>query len=254
MDMVLVLDGEQHMNACISMSLLDTLFTVSHLQTRLDICLGLVVFRKEWSPEDNYKMQQLTKSFEEIDQFLEGMDSYMSGSCSTDWASGFETALHDIHWRDGVKCIFWVSPTNAHGEKFCGVENLEQEERLVGLVREAASRGIHFRGVNIRRCDDRGCERTLREIKSIYDDAGNNEFGIHEAVIEMPGCSCCCAGGKDKSPDRLTDEEVLALIQSFDICSCDEEYVLSEKIGECIAKALMEAMMAEVNLAEENSK
>lgn len=65
------------------------------------------------------------------------------GDGGEDIAGGFDIALNQIQWRDGPKNIILIADDSAHGKRFCGKINHEdQTERLVSLIKQVANRGI----------------------------------------------------------------------------------------------------------------
>ena len=96
-----------------------------------------------------------------------------------DWVGAIDLALNQnmTKWERGSKkLIVWITDANAHGRKFCGFENHQEEEsKLEPYFEELARRDIHFIGINIQKSvpiqlpdgtkewkNDTGCIQTLK--------------------------------------------------------------------------------------------
>lgn len=103
-----------------------------------------------------------------------------------DWAGALDMALNDISWRDrSKKLIVWIADSNAHGRRFCGFNNHNSEEnRFVKLISEMARSEIYFIGVNVMK-NDEGCQRTLNEMKKIYESNGGKSFIINRLKVNI---------------------------------------------------------------------
>lgn len=99
-----------------------------------------------------------------------------------DWVGALTLALEDLSWREkSKKCIIWISDANAHGKRYCGYDNHNEEEpKLEPLVRQMANNNIYFVGINITIYDDVGCQRTLNEMREIYSDEYDSRCFIIE--------------------------------------------------------------------------
>ena len=102
-----------------------------------------------------------------------------------DWVGALTLALNELDWRpESKKLIIWISDADAHGKRFCGYDNHNEEEhKLPPLIAKMAIDQICFVGINIikyQEDDDYGCRKTLNEIKKIYEDAGGPCFVYDE--------------------------------------------------------------------------
>lgn len=102
-----------------------------------------------------------------------------------DWVGALDLALNYISWRDNSKkIIIWISDSNAHGRRYCGFNNHQEEEsKLEPLVKQMAKSNIYFKGINIVRNDDNGCRMTLNEMKKIYDANKGKAFVIQDIEV-----------------------------------------------------------------------
>jgi hypothetical protein len=143
---------------------------------------GVVIYRDPVDlPDDRHEFFQLTDKREAVEEFLAGIKSYGGRDDPEDWAGALDIALHRMNWRDGKKCIFWITDANAHGTKFSGDprdRHNDQEPILERYIQEMARQRIYFVGINIMKGTDPGCERTLNAIRQIYDRAGGPSFQV----------------------------------------------------------------------------
>lgn len=95
-----------------------------------------------------------------------------------DWAGALKCALDELEWRDkSKKCIIWIADANAHGRKYCGYDNHNEEEgKLQPLIERIAEDRVYFVGINVVKGKDEGCKKTLQEIRDIYIAAGGPSF------------------------------------------------------------------------------
>lgn len=148
--------------------------------------IGVVVYRDPVDrPADKNEYLDLTDSIEEVSTYLDEVRAYGGRDEPEDWAGGLELALEKIHWRDGMKSIFWISDANAHGSRFSLLKrdpHEDQSDRLVALIQEMARRSINFMGVNIRKGGDSGCAQTFSEMEKIYIGTLGDRVGSFETV------------------------------------------------------------------------
>ena len=139
-------------------------------------------------PFDEHQFQDFTGQ-EDLEAYIESIESYGGGDEAEDWAGALDMALHQLSWREGKKCIFWIADANAHGKRF----SLESEKdthdaegpRLEALAREVAARNIYFIGINIKKGTEPGCEKTLSELRTIVGAAGGKPFTIEDFTIPV---------------------------------------------------------------------
>ena len=95
-----------------------------------------------------------------------------------DWVGALQLVLEDVSWRiDSSKAVVWITDSNAHGERFCGIKNhQEEEEKLAPLVRRLMDSNISFVGINVTKEGEQGCERTLDQIEKIYSERKDLSF------------------------------------------------------------------------------
>ena len=121
---------------------------------------------------------------EDIEQLIEEImkvESDGGNDKPEDWVGALSCALNDLDWHDGSKkWIVWISDANAHGKRFCGYDNHnEEEEKLVDIIKTLARENFYFIGINVIKKDD-GCKKTLQELKKIYEENGGKSFVYEE--------------------------------------------------------------------------
>ena len=94
-----------------------------------------------------------------------------------DWAGAIQCALN-LNWRpDSKKIKVLISDANAHGNKFCGYDNHnDQEDISTNLIITMAKNKFYFIGINIIIGESEGCKITLNEMKTIYEQEGGQSF------------------------------------------------------------------------------
>ncbi|OHT03917.1 hypothetical protein TRFO_28764 [Tritrichomonas foetus] len=132
-------------------------------------------------PENRNVAIDLCDNIETIITELEKVKCCSGHDDPEDWVGALTLALNDIHWRDGKKCIVWIADANAHGKRYCGFDNHNEEEpKMEPLVRRLAEENFYFVGINVMKGTDTGCQITLREMKSIYERYHGKSFMIQE--------------------------------------------------------------------------
>lgn len=103
-----------------------------------------------------------------------------------DWVGALSLALDGLKWRDkSKKCIVWIADANAHGRRYCGYDNHNEEEpKLEPLVERMADERVYFVGINVKKGEDEGCQQTLQEMRTIYQNAGGVSFITADFVPE----------------------------------------------------------------------
>lgn len=130
-----------------------------------------------------------------------------------DWAGAIRLAL-DLNWREkSKKIIILISDANAHGNKFCGYDNHnDQEDILTNLTQTMAHNNFIFIGINIIKGVDEGCKTTLNEMKTIYDQTG----GIKFISAEFRPIYNVELFGEDNWPQNVLENFMEAIITAMD--------------------------------------
>jgi hypothetical protein len=124
-----------------------------------------------------------------------------------------------VHWTctpSSKEAIYWISDANAHGRRFNNEGAREKHEDqaalLPPLVQEAARRRIYFSALNLRKDGDPGCEKTLAEMRSIYQDAGGPGFTCEDLDVTWDRNAMDSTGEEviegdpDEWPQKVSDK------------------------------------------------
>ena len=162
----------------------DTAFDFHSRNRRVNDQYAVVIYRDPVDrPEDRNEFMDFTSSLEDVEEYLEQVQSYGGRDDPEDWVGALDIALHQLSWRGGKKCIFWITDACAHGSEFSEEKvdrHDDQAPLLRNLVVEMAKANIYFVGINIMKGTDRGCAKTLAAIRDIYDREGGKSFVTEE--------------------------------------------------------------------------
>lgn len=127
---------------------------------------------------------------EDLDTNLEKVEFGSGNGEQSDWVGALQCALDELQWRqDSKKVIVWISGSNAHGKRFCGIDNHNEEEiKFVHLIERAAEEGFNFITINLHKENNEGCKKTLVEMKNIFMNSLKNRksgFIINENCSNM---------------------------------------------------------------------
>lgn len=131
-------------------------------------------------PEDQNVAIEFDGNIEKI------MDELMKVECGggnddpEDWNGAIRCALN-MNWRENSKkCIIIISDANAHGKRFCGYDNHnDEEDKLIEAVEKLAEKQCYIIGISVMK-RDKGCLKTLQEMKDIYETKNGKCFIIEE--------------------------------------------------------------------------
>ena len=124
----------------------------------------------------------------EFDPEIENLANFLETVKATGWGGDgpedYVGALNEsfkLKWRSGKKAIIWISDAPAHGERYCGKKNFQEEEpKLEPLVQRLASEQFYFVGLSI----NGGADRTFQEMEKIYNKASGPSFKIESFKLE----------------------------------------------------------------------
>lgn len=115
---------------------------------------------------------QFSNDYEKLVSELMKVECDGGNDMPEDWVGALQTALYELKWHEeSRKCIIWISDANAHGKRFCGFDNHNEEEpKMEPLVRRLAEEKIDFIGINVIKSEsNNGCHQTLQEMKTMYE-------------------------------------------------------------------------------------
>lgn len=139
-------------------------------------------FDREKYPINKNVSIEFKSNIESLIDEIKKVESNGGNDDPEDWAGALKCALNELEWGEGSeRCIVWIADANAHGRRYCGYDNHNEEERkLQPSIEEAAEKRIHFIGINVTKGIDDGCKRTLEEIRDIYSSAQGPSFIYEE--------------------------------------------------------------------------
>lgn len=151
---------------------------------------------------------QFNKNIENLIFELHKVECGAGNDEPEDWAGALQLAL-DMNWREASKkIIILISDANAHGNRFCGYDNYnDQENILTNLVQRMAQNNFTFIGINIIKGNDDGCKTTLDQMKTIFEQAGGRNF-ISEEFRPIYNVALL---GEDKWPQDVLENFMNAI-------------------------------------------
>jgi hypothetical protein len=121
------------------------------------------------SRTDVHDVFQLSDQIPELTTFFSGIRATGGGDGPEDFVGAFRLALDTIQWRDGGRTLILIADAPAHGQRYCGHVNHQEEEPLLEpLVQNVAELGISLNMISL----NGGADRTFDEIEKIYAAAG----------------------------------------------------------------------------------
>jgi hypothetical protein len=183
MDVVFMVDATGSMEDAITAArdkVADIAFDLHTNNRTGDFMFGCVCYRDPVDePEDTHEVHDLItpKETEGLTDWLAEIEADGGGDEPEDFVGALETALGPaISWRPGSKrALIWVADAPAHGERYCGEENHQEEEpKLDALVARIAHEKFYFVGMSL----NNGADATYAEMKRIYDAHGGPSFVV----------------------------------------------------------------------------
>ena len=103
--------------------------------------------RKYWVP-DKDEYFPLTSDIKDLEKKISQVHvSGGGGDGAEDWAGGYELALKNMNWRNGIKLIIHICDDGAHGEQFTqGDPFFEEGEKLISEIKECVEQNINIIG------------------------------------------------------------------------------------------------------------
>lgn len=125
---------------------------------------------------DIHQVFDFNPDIENFSLFLEKVEAFGGGDIPEDFVGALNSAFEKLSWNpEAKKAIIWIADAPAHGKRFCGEENHQEEEaKLVPLVKRLAEEGFYFVGISL----NGGADRTFSEMRSIYNENGGKSFKI----------------------------------------------------------------------------
>jgi hypothetical protein len=168
LDLVLVIDATGSMSPAIkavhdhALNLASTFRINRSLQLRI----ACICYRDPIdSPEDIHEIHEFNPSVRQLQTFLKGIQATGGGDGPEDYV-GAINALRSLQWRSTANhAIAWIADANAHGRRYCGHQNHQEEEsKLEPLVIEMIKMKVKIQGFSIKG----KANRTFSEMEKIY--------------------------------------------------------------------------------------
>ena len=147
--------------------------------------------RSNWRSPDEDEYYPLTDKIEELQSNISKVKATGGGGDGAeDWAGGYELALNNMKWRNGIKLIIHICDDGAHGTQFTENDPFYDEgEKLIREIKECVEKNINIIGLKI----DKRPEKSFEKIKEIYENyyneykLTNKDYGQFIEVYDFKG-------------------------------------------------------------------
>ena len=134
--------------------------------------------------EEKDEYFQLTDDMKELEKNIGTVKAYGGGDGPEDWVGGYEIALNNMKWRNGIQLIIHIADAGAHGTEFSeGDRHPEQGKLLPPKIEECVKRNINIIGFKISKYP----KKSFDKISEIYNDykLKNKDFGQFIEIYEF---------------------------------------------------------------------
>ena len=133
----------------------------------VDFKFGSVCYRDPVDcRSDIHEFKDLTSNIDNLVDFFNRVKATGGGDGPEDVYGGLKITLERTSWRKGPKAIIFIADAPAHGRRYCGVTNHEDQTNLLPpLLKKIAENDIAFSGMSI----NGGCDLCLTKMKEDYD-------------------------------------------------------------------------------------
>lgn len=121
-----------------------------------------------------YPYKDFTKHLEELSASLDEVKGVGGRDFPEDWVGALNIAFEKISWDpNATHIIIWLADAPAHGIKYCGKNNHDEEiQKLDALTERLVTENYYFYGYSI----DGKANQTYKEMKQIYDKKEGSHF------------------------------------------------------------------------------
>ena len=178
MDIVFCIDATGSMSATIQAArdkATDLAFDLHIRNRQADFQYGCVCYRDPVdASNDVHQVYDLNPDAESMTEWLEDVQATGGGDGPEDYVGALECVFNKISWRqESKRAIIWIADAPAHGRRYCGHDNHQEEEpKLQPLVERLAREGYYFVALSL----DGGADRSFSEMRAIYQGAGGVSF------------------------------------------------------------------------------
>ena len=133
-----------------------------------DFRFGSVFYRdKIDSKDDKDEYFEFTKDMQDLKEKIGKVKAYGGGDGPEDWVGGYDIALNQMKWRNGIKLIIHIADAGAHGTEFSKNDRHEEQGTLlVPKIEECVKRNINIIGFKI----SSSPKQSFDKISEIYND------------------------------------------------------------------------------------
>lgn len=147
--------------------------------TDYKIRFGGVFYRDpiDCSNEKN-EIIDLTDDVLSLKYFISCVKAVGGGDEAEDWAGGYDLAINQIQWRNGIKLIIHICDADGHGKEFTKAEDNHPLDgvKIPPLIKKCVEKQIKVIGFNI----NKGANTSFSEFKKIYDSIDKNRRGLYK--------------------------------------------------------------------------
>ena len=145
---------------------------------RFNFNFGAVLYRDPIDcPGEKNKTYSLKRDVEILKRELGSERAHGGGDTPEDWVGAYEMALDNIAWRNGTRLIIHIADAPAHGSKWYGEKNHEEEnEKLYPLIKKAVVKKIKIIGFQV----GTSPKKSFDEFGKEYLKQGGEFYKIYE--------------------------------------------------------------------------
>ena len=138
-----------------------------------DFRFGAVFYRDQVdSKGDKNEYFPITNNMEELKKNISTIKAYGGRDIAEDWVTGYNLALNNMNWRNGIKLIIHIADAGAHGTEFTkGDKHTKEGPKLIPLIQKCVQNNINIIGFKI----TKEPERSFNKISEVY-----NKYKISE--------------------------------------------------------------------------
>jgi hypothetical protein len=124
-----------------------------------------------------------TSDIDELRRWVDSVELQNGGDGPEDWVDGMNTLL-GLSWaRESLRSVCWIADSPAHGRRWCGYENHQEEEgKLEPLIRRLQISGVVFLGLDLQA----GAGDTFEEMQRVWAENANGQFSYESIMLSSP--------------------------------------------------------------------
>jgi hypothetical protein len=222
MDVVFLIDATGSMSAVLKAAHDKATELAIKLRTQnidVHINFGCVCYRDPVDSSDVHQFHQLQEDIDALVKFLSTVRATGGGDEPEDWVGGYNLVLNSMQWRDGAKTIIHIADAPAHGWRFCGTSNHDDQQQLLPpLIQEVAKRRIILSCLDL----NGGATLSFNECKKIYDEEDGPKCSIERFDAGVgygePVSSAAAASVTAEIGECLMDCAECACFDALDDC------------------------------------